>query len=396
MNAMLKLELYATGLAVAALGAYGAHSLASAKSPVAMVDDKVTAPRFEVDPMWPKPLPNHWVIGQTVGVAIDSRDHVFIVHRPASVVRRTEGGAVATPPIAECCTPAPPVLEFDQAGNLVNSWGGPGQGYDWPANEHGISIDPKGNIWLGGQGATDRHILKFSHDGKFLAQYGKPGTGSNSLSMTDFAGVATLSFDEKSNEAFVADGYRNRRVVVLDMTTGAIKRFWGAYGNKPEDGTQAPYNPDGPPSKQFGNPVHCAMMSNDGLVYVTDRRNDRIQVFRMDGTYITEKFVFPKTLGDGSVWEIGFSIDKAQKYMYVADGKNERVYVFERKTLELLTMFGDGGRQPGEFYGVHSLAVDSKGNIFTTETYEGRRVQRFNYKGIAKVARDQGVVWPKR
>lgn len=357
--------------------------------------DLVEAPRFEVDPAWPKPLPNHWLIGQNVGVSIDARDHVFIVHRPSTVSRRTEAGAAGEAPTTECCVPAPPVLEFDPEGNLVNAWGGPGAGYDWPASEHGITVDSKGNVWLGGNGQTDRHVLKFTRDGRFLQQFGKPGPGSNSLSTTDFAGVAMISLDEQANEAYVADGYRNRRVAVMDMTTGVIKRFWGAYGKPPVDTPIPPYNPDAPLSQSFGNPVHCAMMSNDGLVYVADRKNDRIQVFRPDGTYLKEKQIAPRTLGDGSLWEIAFSRDPQQKYMYVTDGKNERVYVMLRESLELLTTFGDGGRQPGQFFGAHSIATDSKGNIYTTETYEGRRLQKFTYKGIDRVPREQGVVWPK-
>jgi DNA-binding beta-propeller fold protein YncE len=362
----------------------------------------VQAPRFEVDLQWPKPLPNHWVIGMMVGVSVDAHDHVFIVHRPRSVNQATEAGSTAKPATAECCTPAPPVLEFDPAGNLVNSWGGPGPGYDWPSGsgasgEHGISVDGHGNVWLGSTGANDRQILEFSHDGKFIAQFGKPGPGpANSLSTTDFKGVAMMSFDDKANEAFVADGYGNKRVVVIDMTTGAVKRFWGAYGHKPDDAGGTAYVQGGPLDQQFGNPVHCAMLSDDGLVYVTDRKNDRIQVFHKDGSYIKEVIIAPETLGDGSMWEIAFSHDKAQKYLYVTDGKNEKVYILDRQSLALLTSFGDGGRQPGEFFGVHSIATDSKGNIYTTETYEGRRVQKFSYKGIGTVtAPDQGVVWPR-
>lgn len=360
----------------------------------------VEVPRFVVDPLWPKPLPHHWVVGMMIGVSVDAHDHVFIIHRPRSLNAQTEIAGAGESPTSDCCVPAPPVLEFDPAGNLVNAWGGPGPGYDWPngvgaAGEHGIAIDGHGNAWLGSTGATDRQILKFTHDGKFIAQFGKPEPGKNSLSLTDFAGVATMSFDNAANEAYVADGYRNRRVVVIDMTTGAVKRFWGAYGHKPDDSDTTKYVPGGPPPQQFGNPVHCAMLSADGLVYVTDRKNDRIQVFHKDGTFIKEKIIAPETLGDGSVWEIAFSGDPAQKYMYVTDGKNEKVYILDRQSLEVLTSFGDGGREPGAFFGVHSIATDSKGNIYTTETYEGRRLQKFVYKGVGPVTKkDQGVVWP--
>ncbi len=360
------------------------------------------APAFEVDPLWPKPLPNHWILGSTVGVGVDSRDHVFIIHRGLSTLEpRTEAGAEATPPLGDCCRAAPPILEFDSQGNLVNSWGGPGSGYQWPVSNHGISIDDKDNVWIGGNGRdsvhSDSQILKFSHDGRFLMQIGQPNQPNNSNSLDHFGRVAKISFDPAANEAYVADGYGNKRVAVLDMTTGKIKRFWGAYGKKPDDANQGPYDPDAPPAQQFRNPVHCAEPSNDGLVYVCDRPNDRIQVFKKDGSFVKEQRIAPRTLSDGSVWDITFSRDRAQKYLYLADGKNEKVYVIDRQSLEILTSFGDGGRQPGQFFAVHSIATDSKGNIYTTETYEGKRVQKFVYRGLRAVTKkDQGPVWPKR
>ena len=357
----------------------------------------VQAPRFEVDPFWPKPLPNHWVIGSAIGVGVDSRDHVFIIHRGDSTLnQRTEVGANRNPPIGECCKAAPPILEFDPEGNLVKAWGGPGEGYAWPASNHGITLDDKDNVWIGGNGAGDSHILKFTHDGKFLAQFGIPGKEPNSSDSTFFGRVAKISFDVKAGEAYVADGYRHRRVAVIDMGTGKIRRFWGAYGNKPDDKQMPAYNPDAPPDSQFRTPVHCAEPSNDGFVYVCDRPNDRIQVFRKDGSFVKEQRIAPRTLGDGSVWDIAFSRDPQQRYIYLADGKNERIYVIDRQSLQVLTQFGDGGRQPGQFFAVHSIATDSRGNIFTTETYEGKRLQKFTYKGVGAVARNQGVVWPRR
>jgi DNA-binding beta-propeller fold protein YncE len=350
--------------------------------------------------MWPKPLPNHWVLGSTIGVGVDSRDHVFIIHRGDSTLnQRTEVGADATPPIGECCRAAPPILEFDPDGNLVKGWGGPGEGYQWPTSNHGITIDDKDNVWIGGNGDTDSQILKFTHDGKFLAQYGVPGQGKtpDSNDSTRFGRVAKISFDAKAGEAFIADGYGNKRVAVIDMATGKLKRYWGAYGGKPDD-TQLPrYNPDAPPDKQFRNPVHCAEPSLDGLLYVCDRPNDRIQVFRKDGSFVKEQRIAPLTRGDGSVWDIAFSRDPQQKYLFLADGKNERIYVMDRQSLAIITSFGDGGRQPGQFFAVHSIATDSKGNLYTTETYEGKRLQKFVYKGIGSVSRaNQGVVWPRR
>ena len=355
----------------------------------------VQAPRFEVDPFWPQPLPNHWILGSVIGVGVDSRDHVFIIHRGDSTLnQRTEAGAAATPPIGECCRSAPPILEFDADGALVKAWGGPGAGYDWPESNHGIAIDDRDNVWIGGNGRADSHILKFTHEGKFLAQFGQSKQAMNSNDTTHFGRVAKISFNSKAREAYVADGYGNKRVAVLDMGTGRIKRFWGAYGNTPDDANAGPYNPDAPLAKQFRNPVHCAEPSNDGLVYVCDRPNDRIQVFRANGTFVKEMRIAPATRGDGSVWDIAFSRDAAQRWLYLADGKNERVYVMDRQSLAIVTTFGDGGRQPGQFFAVHSIATDSKGNVFTTETYEGKRVQKFTYKGMGAVARTQGALWP--
>src|SRR5262249_15713486 len=212
-----------------------------------------------------------------------------------------------------------------------------------------------------------------------------------------FGRVAKISFDIKAQEAFIADGYGNHRVAVLDMATGKIKRFWGAYGNVPSDSNFGRYNPDAPLIPQFRNPVHCAEPTLDGLVYVCDRPNDRIQVFRKNGSFVKEQRIAPATRGDGSVWDIAFSRDPQQKYLFLADGKNERGYVMDRQSLDILTSSGDGGRQPGQFFAVHSIATDSKGNIYTTETYEGKRVQKFVYKGIGSVSRaNQGVLWPKR
>jgi DNA-binding beta-propeller fold protein YncE len=375
------------------------------------------APRFEVDPLWPKPLPNHWILGMVIGVGIDSKDHVFIIHRGAAEMHRAEQGADPvgnSPAASECCRAAPPVLEFDPEGNLVKAWGGTSTGSPvWPVSNHGISVDKDDNIWIGGNGvcsdslvtagdckvagSRDSYMLKFSHEGKFLAQYGTDGQRVDSKAMDHFGQVAKISFDTKAGEAFIADGYGNHRVAVVDDKTGAIKRIWGAYGNAPSDSNFGRYNPDAPLISQFRTPVHCAEPSNDGLVYVCDRPNDRLQVFTKDGKFQKEMRYFPKTLGDGSVWDVAFSRDPQQTYMYMADGRNERVYVIDRKSLEIITMFGDGGRQPGMFFAVHSVATDSKGNLYTTETYRGQRVQKFLYKGLAPVsAMNQGVVWPKK
>lgn len=377
----------------------------------------VMAPRFEVDPGWPKPLPNHWILGQSIGVSADSQDHIWIIHRPGSL-EAGEQHATTNPPIAQCCAPAPPVLEFDAEGNLVGHWGGPGKGYDWPESNHGITVDSKGNVWIGGNGRGpqsgrgaingrdddgigvdsfhDNMILKFTRTGRFLMQIGRPGRSKGSNDVENLRLAAKIFVDENRNEIYVADGYGNHRVIVFDSETGKYKRHWGAYGHKPDDADLGPYKPNAPPAQQFRNPVHCAMLAHDDLLYVCDRVNDRIQVFKPDGTFVKEAFLEKQTLGSGSVWDIAFSRDPQQKYLYVADGENDRVHIVDRQTLEMLTSFGEGGRQPGEFYGVHSIATDSKGNIYTTETYRGQRVQKFVYKGLAPVTtKDQGVVWPK-
>jgi len=353
------------------------------------------APMFEVDPFWPKPLPNQWILGATIGLDVDSRDHVFIIHRRDTFNERTEIGAATDPVKADCCIPAPNVLEFDPEGNLVNSWGGPGEGYDWPASNHGITVDHKDNIWIGGNARTDSHILKFSRDGKFLAQYGTPESDTDSDSRENFGSVAEISFDAAANEAYVADGYRNKRVAVLDADSGELKRYWGAYGNAPDDANLGPFVPGEEPAQQFRNPVHCAQPSHDGFVYVCDRVNNRLQVFKKDGTYVEELFIKPMSMGDGSVWDISFSPDPDQRFIYLADGTNRKIFIIVRETLEVLTNFGAGGRNPGQFFAVHNIATDSKGNIYTTETYEGKRLQKFTYMGMGPVTvMDQGTPWP--
>ena len=354
------------------------------------------APRFEVDPLWPKPLPNHWVLGSTIGVSVDSRDHVWIIHRQQSLNFETEASAGKNSPTGTCCMPAPNVIELDAQGSVVSSWGGPGEGYDWPTSNHGITVDHMDNVWIGGNDVKDAHVLKFSRSGQFLLQLGKPEQNKGSNDPVNFWRVAKISIDAEANEAYIADGYGNKRVVVIDMATGARKRYWGAYGERPDDTDLGPYDPSAEPAKQFRNPVHCAEPSRDGFVYVCDRVNDRIQVFRKDGTYVNELRVAPETRGAGSVWDIAFSHDPGQSYIYLADGLNERVYIIHRESMQILTSFGDGGRQPGQFYGVHSIAVDSQGNIYTTETWEGKRVQKFVYKGLQRVPANQGTVWPTR
>lgn len=391
----------------------------------------VEAPRFEVDALWPKPMPNNWVLGQAIGVAVDNLDHIWIIHRgwdPAAL-DNTElavpiSGGRAGQLVGECCNPSPPVMEFDQEGNLVSAWGGPSETgqYEWPTSNHGIAVDDEGFVYIGGNGGNDSHVLKFTRTGEFVAQWGAqnarvvppdpnapapaPGAAppaptyrADSLDMENFGRVAKIDLDQEANEAYLADGYLNHRVAVVDMDTGEIKRQWGAYGNPPTDEVLGPYDPvaaAAAPAQQFRNPVHCANPTNDGLVYVCDRPNDRIQIFQKDGTFVEEVFVATETLADGSVWDIDFSADPEQRYLYVADGVNEHIRVFDRTTMEQLYTFGYGGRQPGMFLGVHSIAVDSSGNIYTTETYTGKRLQRFIFMGVESgPVTDGQVPWPQ-
>ncbi len=354
----------------------------------------VEAPIFEVDPLWPKPLPNHWVLGWTVGVTVDSQDHIWIVHQATKLEPPELWGAAKE---SGCCFAAPPVLEFDQAGNLLASWGGPGAGYDWMDNPHGVYADAKGNIWMGGNGAGDSQVLKFTQAGKFLMQIGHPKMSKGSNDVENLNKATKVWVDEAANEVYVSDGYSNRRVIVFDSNTGKYKRHWGAYGNKPDDTNLGNLNPDEPPVKQFRLPVHCVAIANDGLVYVCDRKNDRLQVFKKDGTFVKEQFWARRTLGDGAVGDVAFSRDPAQKYLYVSDPSNDKIYIVLRETLQTLTAIGDGGRQPGQFYSVHSIFTDSKGNLYTAETRRGQRLQKFVYKGLGPVTKqDQGVVWPKK
>jgi hypothetical protein len=370
------------------------------------------APRFEVDPFWPKPLPNAWRLGSGVGVWVDDQDHVWMIHRSSATLDDNERALELDPPQGTCCAGAPPVLAFDSEGNLIHAWGGPGPGYDWPQSNHGIFVDHLGHVWIGGNGPGDSHILKFTRDGRFLAQYGRPNaraTGTpgaareeftrNSNDPNAFGRVAKIFVEPTRNEVFLADGYFNRRVAVLDGNSGAMLRSWGAYGNAPDDtylmGPQG--SDDQNPPQQFRGPVHCADVAHDGMVYVCDRGANRLQVFRRDGEFVMEAFYAPATLRSGSTWDVAFSRDVDQRYLLLVDGVNEKVRILLRATLQELTNFGGGGRQPGQFYGVHSIATDSRGNIYTTETYEGKRLQKFVYMGMAPVREvDQGVPWPVR
>ena len=332
-----------------------------------------SALRYAVDSTWPKPLPNAWILGQVAGLATDAQGRIWVVHR-ADTLAEDEKAATFNPPRAKCCVPAPPVLVFDTSGNLLRAWGGPGPGYDWPQNEHGIHIDSRGNIWIGGNGTKDHHVLKFTAEGKFLLQIGKPGTSGGSNATDQLGRPAHMDVDEAADEIYIADGYQNKRVIVFDATTGKYKRHWGAYGRRPDDAKLPQYNPDSP---QFANPVHCVRLGRDGLVYVCDRANNRIQIFRKDGTFVRQYTLEPQTLIYGTAYDLGFSPDSSQRHLFVADGGNGQVHIVTRETGQPVASFGRIGRQAGQFYGLHNIAVDAQGNVYTAEVRGGRRVQRF-------------------
>ena len=331
-------------------------------------------PQFVVDPFWPKPLKGNWIVGQIAGLHVDTRDHVWILHRPNTLLpdeKIAKPGETST----RCCTAAPAVIEFDPEGNYVRGWGGPGAGYDWPKNEHGLYVDAEGNVWVAGNNAADNMILKFTREGKFLMQIGKPGKAEGSASTTQLGRPANMEVDVAANELYIADGYGNKRILVLDSKTGAYKRHWGAYGGTPSDDKLPAYSPSAPPSKQFANAVHCVRLSKDGLVYVCDRGNNRIQVFRKDGTFVTE-FIGVKLPATDTV-DLVFSPDPAQRYILLGDGQSSYIHILSRSDGKQLGTFAHHGRQAGAFRSLHNLGTDSKGNLYTGEAGFGRRVQKF-------------------
>ena len=361
-------------------------------------NDGADVPQFQVDPFWPKTLPNDWLIGRIAGVAVDSQDRIFALHRPGSLTT-SELGLIQDPPMSLCCRPAPPVLVFDAEGNLLDSWGGPEEGYDWPGTEHGIFVDHNDNVWIGGEGigdpetladhkvhgednpwCRDHMVLKFTNDGKFLMQIGKAGrTGGNNS--TEFLGhPADIAVDPETNEVFISDGYLNKRVIVFDAETGEYQRHWGAYGKVPDEAPIRRYVLDAPDTENYTDSVHAIVISKDGLVYVADRGNSRIQIFQKDGTYVEEHLIMPETrLGstNGTVWDIDLSTDEEQTFLYVADGNSQVVWILRRNDMEVLDSFGRRGRGAGEFHWLHKFTLDSKGNMYTGEVHMQRRLQKF-------------------
>lgn len=349
------------------------------------------APMFDPDPLFFSVIPNQWVSGAVGGLAVDLHDNVWVFQRPATIPDG-EKAASLDPPQAECCYPAPPVMQFDADGQFAQAWGGPGEGYEWFTNEHGIFVDHEDNVWLSGSGDSDNHILKFTSSGEFLLQIGRAGMNGGSNDTENVGGPADLFLYEPTNELFVADGYGNRRIVVFDGETGEYKRHWGAYGNQPDDSIELPSREEyiqqlsagEAPPRQFNNPVHAVYVTNDGLVYVADRGHLRLQVFDLDGTFVREVFIKPNTLGpNGTVHEFAMSPDPEQTLLYVVDGTNKLVHVLNRETLEIVHQIGGhAGHNAREFFHIHSFAVDSRGNIFLGEVNDGQRYYRYRFRGI--------------
>ena len=340
---------------------------------------KDPAPHFQVDPLWPK-LPKQWILGQVAGVAVDAQDHVWIIQRPWSL----NNDEKAQNAEAECCREAPPVMEFASDGKYLQGWGGKSadDAYEWPMDEHGIHVDYKGNVWISSAGGPrlregkENFILKFTREGKFLLQVGRRGMSKGSLDTKNFNNAADIFVYAKTNEVFVADGYVNRRVMVLDADSGEFKRMWGAYGNVPDDNAPKIFTPEGPGPQQF-NTVHGIKVSADGLVYVNDRLNNRIQVFTVEGKFQREIFIERKTKLLGTSFSTAFSPDAGQRWLYAADAGNGKVHIFDRARMQEVGAFGRIGRYAGEFIFMHNLATDSKGNLYVTEVGNGRRVQKF-------------------
>ena len=340
-------------------------------------------PILQVDPYWPQ-LPENWIIGVGAGVAADAENNVWIIHRPGTVTEKKA-----------CCKPAPVVMEFSPSGKLLQSWSGAGEGYEWPLenDEHGIFVDYKNNVWIAGRGTafasvpvrngtSENQILKFDNKGKFLLQIGHRGKGTGSNDTANLGQPADMVVYPPTNEVFVADGYWNRRVIVFDADTGAYKRHWGAYGNRPDDSAPKTSVFEGPGDPQF-NVVHHVRISRDGLVYVADRLNRRIQIFTIEGKFLKEAFVRRSSKETaGTVSSLAFSADSRQEYLYVADQTEDQILILDRQSLTELGAVGRLGRYAGQFVSPHNIATDSQGNLYVAEDLGGQRFQKFVFKGL--------------
>ncbi|MCU1359451.1 MAG: hypothetical protein JWN99_740 [Ilumatobacteraceae bacterium] len=356
-------------------------------------------PKFELQTPWAK-IPDHLSVGDVAGIACDADNHVWIIQRSEMSdagprrprkLRMSTGEDPSQPWLSadpddtmeppEGMEPAPPVMEFDEDGNYLRGWGGPGEGYEWPLMEHSMHIDFQNNVWFssakGDAPTAENHLLKFTKDGEFLLQIGRRGGNTEgSLDKNNVQGAADLYVHPKTNELFVADGYVNRRVVVFDADTGEYLRMWGAYGNVPDDSVPRGWGGYGEAGQQY-NTVHGIRVSNDDLVYVCDRRGNRIQVFELDGTYLTEAFYDRDCTRVGTTFAVAFSPDAEQTYMYVPDASSGIVRVIDRKSMEEIDTFSSLGLSEGQLQLAHSIAADSRGNVYTTEVLFNQRIQKW-------------------
>jgi len=336
-------------------------------------------PTFTVDPSWPLEMPDKWIMGAVTAVFVDAQDHVWVTHLPETLTPE-EISAVQDPPLGTCCVPAPVVIEFDAQGNVVQGWGDPATQdiSEFPRNAHGLFIDHNDFVWIG----TFRHhrVMKFTRSGELVMQIGEYEVTGDSNNESLLGGPSGIWVDPSTNEVFISDGYSNRRVIVFDGETGAYLRHWGAYGERPDDTYRSNRDPAGPAPRQFSTP-HGLIGSNDRLIYVADRRGNRIQVFQQSGEFVTEKIIAPETRSSGSAFVVGLSPDADQEWLYLADGTNHKVWVLRRSDLEVVGEFGRGGRQVGQFLRPHGMSVDSQGNIYVGEASTGRRVQKFTVTG---------------
>ncbi|MBM64155.1 MAG: hypothetical protein CL484_14495 [Acidobacteria bacterium] len=375
------------------------HRESPVKAMSAQAVDEV--PQFEYDPSWPaRPLPNNWILGEVGGISVDAQGHIWAIHRPWTVTGRelgaVEGGAA-------CCRPAPSIIEFDQAGDVVQAWpelqqfeaapGTPaGQGNrvgpngamlwesqpgvygEWGRREHTVYVDHTDHVWVSND--ESQVLYKFTRAGRHVLTIGERGVTGGSNDPEHLGRPAGLVLDPETNELFVADGYTNKRVIVFDANTGEYRRHWGAYGNRPRDADLGRYDPNATPSSQFRGPVHGIALSHDGFLYVTDRSANRVQVFLRDGAFVQEGFIATGTRDLGTAYGVALSHDVEQRWVYINDGSNNTIWILRRDTLETVGQFGSYGRQGGQLLSAHSMAVDQLGNIYVGET-RGRRVQRF-------------------
>jgi DNA-binding beta-propeller fold protein YncE len=330
-------------------------------------------PTFEVDRAWPK-VPAKWKLGDASSFAIDAQDNVWLLTRP----RTLKPG--------EAAMAAPPVTVFDTAGNFIKSWGSASAGYEWPEREHGIHVDSKGFVWITGNNCptnglpglkpvADDQILKFTQDGKFVLQIGHSNQSKGNADTQNVHRAADVSFFPQTNELFVADGYGNHRVAVFDADSGKFKRMWGAFGNKPVDDDHCevvtPKTFAAGPGPQNFSIVHALRLSKDGMVYVADRENRRVQMFKTDGTYVKQLVKTDTQFAR----DLALSPDAAQQFVYVGNGDN--IVVVDRKTLEAVGSI----KVAGMIGGGHHIATDSKGNIYIAQTTAG--LQKLTFKGMS-------------